>query len=1069
MKTLLANGVVAALLFSSIIVCATPGEANNLHPRGDLAPEQIKRQQEDSSDIIHAPQTPLSGAEQTLVHELHLAKLDGDRVAIGKIEQELAELRGEPLVFIHGDDSEIRSQVLFAGDAPASGDQKWLPHEYLLAGSEENEYKPEIVADSGGNLYAVYVQETEAYGFVTTLSISRDGGEHWNWKYKLLHTSENTPSMVIGEGEENHLFLVVQPSSLNSIRMFRMNLDDITEYSYSTIYTYYDDSVTNPRLATDSDEFNGWYVYLVFNAMAIDNWVILQSRTIDFGETWSDSEIIGGYCGYPGSFYDAHQAKPDLAFGSGRLYMAFDNYPSPCTTSERDIFVLVSQNFGYSWGDAVQLTNSGDDEFDPAVAAVKSYWENRTAVVAWTRFYGELDDDVWRKFTLDGGETWSINGCIACSIFEERNINLSSSPYQGMLYAAFWDEGNIDYGQADFEVPHSWTRVNSLSTSDTALDMASRPGLLVDPTKPVGQQAGIAWTDFRNESTAGLDIYFDAAVLPEPPDDYFLYNSFTPGVGPVCGVDGFVDHDGQIEGIPGAEYIVFTGGAVYSGEITGYIYRVETAGDPQTHPDNPDNTGPVSPRTFSFVSSHYMGNYGSAHDNAFYVDETGIYYGASNNGYAGDPGWAAFMGGAIWHWDFDWNLLECVVTPAAPAGTQTLARNDATGDWWAGTSGRRMYKWDGTTWELIFTAPHLGGSHHDGLVVIENSLYVSDMTSDAIQQYRLDDTGNLMDPPNSPFKTFYYTASPSVEGMGFGPNEHIWITGGGGGLYEIGGGALQVSLNGIPNQCIVPGYGFIPFDLDDYVVGDPPYSWSFSGNVDIAVVINGSNVVLLAYPYGWTGQETITFTVLDGLGRTASDSAVFTVSPVPVVGDIPNQTAPFYPFDLDDYLLAGVPELITWTASGMDCLEVEIDPVTHVVNVSFPEGCSGPEAITFRAFIEPCDGSMSDEDVAVFDLGLSNVNGQVMTAFALGRPAPNPCISTTQVSYSIPSEADAGEVSLAVYDLAGRRIRSLVGSETGIVHWNGRNDQGQAVPSGVYFIQLRWNQKHVSERVLLIR
>ncbi len=1059
MKAILASLFVISILLFNTSVWSTPGEFSS---------EQIRRQQADSSEIIHAPKTSFSDAQYALLEELRQAKEAGDGDAIMQLETQLALLRGKPLEFIDGNDEDLRSEVIYAGDLPAAEAEKWLPHEFQLAGSVDNEYQPEIAADSNGVLYAAYVQDDPGYGPVTTISISQDGGEHWSWIYKLLYTSDDTPSMVIGEGTEDYLFISVQSAARDGVRIFRMELADHDEFTYTTVYTYYEDCVTNPCLATDSDEFNGYYVYLIFNGLAPDNWVILKTQTVDYGESWLESEIVAGYCGTPGSFYDGHQAHPDVACGSGLVYLAFDNYPYPCMTYERDIYMLISDNWGSTWGDAIQLTTSDDDEHGPAVAAVKYNNDDPTAVVAWSRYYNELDDDVWKIVTVDGGETWSINSCIACSTEEERSVNLDSSPNQGMLYAAFWNELNINYSQAEYLTPYSWIRTDSLSTLNTVSDNGVRPGLLVDPTKPVGQQVGIAWTDFRNESVAGLDIFYDAAGLPEQPDDYFLYGYFNPGVGAVCGIDGFVDHEGQIEGLPGAEYIIFTGGGPYSGEIYGFIYRVETAGDPQTHPDNPTNTGPIAPRTFTFVSTHYMGNYGSAHDNAFYVDETGIYYGGSDNGYEDDPGWTTFMGGAIWRWDFQWNLLECVVTPAA-AGAQTLSRNDATGDWWYGTGNRRIYKWDGAAWQYIFTAPHLGGGHHDGLVVIENSLYISDMTSDAIQQYRLDDEGNMMDDPGTPFKTFFYTAAPSVEGMGFGPNQHIWITSGGTSLYEVGGGSLQVALNGIPNQCITPGEDFVTFDLDDYVVGDAPFSWSFSGNTDLAVTIGGGNVVTIGYPYSWTGQETIIFTVMDGLGHTASDAAAFTVSDHPVVGDIPNQTAPFVPFDLDNYLLEGDADLITWTASGMDCLDVDIDPVTHVVTVEFPEGCSGPESIIFRAFIEPCDGTMSDEDVAVFDMGLSEVAGQMKTAFALGQPAPNPCFSTTQVRYSVPAGSNAEDVSLAVYDLAGRRIRNLLASETGVVQWNGRNDRGQPVPSGVYFIQIRLNQKHMSQRVLLIR
>ena len=112
---------------------------------------------------------------------------------------------------------------------------------------------------------------------------------------------------------------------------------------------------------------------------------------------------------------------------------------------------------------------------------------------------------------------------------------------------------------------------------------------------------------------------------------------------------------------------------------------------------------------------------------------------------------------------------------------------------------------------------------------------------------------------------------------------------------------------------------------------------------------------------------------------------------------------------------------------------------------------------------------MNDEDEAIFDLGMSHVTNQTTTAFALGRPYPNPCITTTQIRYSVPAGDNASEVSLAVYDLSGRKIRNLSGSESGMVQWDCRNEQDQPVSSGVYFIQLRWKEKHASKRVLLVR
>jgi hypothetical protein len=309
--------------------------------------------------------------------------------------------------------------------------------------------------------------------------------------------------------------------------------------------------------------------------------------------------------------------------------------------------------------------------------------------------------------------------------------------------------------------------------------------------------------------------------------------------------------------------------------------------------------------------------------------------------------------------------------------------------------------------------------------------------------------------------------------MGHHPNNHFWITGLGSGLYEIGGGPLQIALEGIPDQCVLPGEPFATFDLDDYVSGQPPFSWSWEGNVDLSVDIDEENVVTITYPPNWIGQETITFTVEDALGMLASDEAIFTVSKAPYVSGIPDQTAPFVPFDLDDYLDSALPEMVTWTASGMSCLLVEIDPTTHVATVTDP-GCTEPEEITFTAMVMPCGEAFSDEDAAIFDPGASAVPEEITPAsFALVSAVPNPCKSTTRIRYSIPPGAEASRVTLAVYDVEGRLVRRLIDSEavsgTKFIAWDGNDDMGTPVSSGTYFFRLHWNGKEATEQVLLLR
>ena len=90
----------------------------------------------------------------------------------------------------------------------------------------------------------------------------------------------------------------------------------------------------------------------------------------------------------------------------------------------------------------------------------------------------------------------------------------------------------------------------------------------------------------------------------------------------------------------------------------------------------------------------------------------------------------------------------------------------------------------------------------------------------------------------------------------------------------------------------------------------------------------------------------------------------------------------------------------------------------------------------------------------------------------LEQNAPNPFGSTTRIAFGIDANAQA-RVSLEVFDAVGRRVRTLVTDElvsgTQTVGWDGRDDRGQAVASGVYFYRLTAPQGVVTRRMTLVR
>jgi len=83
---------------------------------------------------------------------------------------------------------------------------------------------------------------------------------------------------------------------------------------------------------------------------------------------------------------------------------------------------------------------------------------------------------------------------------------------------------------------------------------------------------------------------------------------------------------------------------------------------------------------------------------------------------------------------------------------------------------------------------------------------------------------------------------------------------------------------------------------------------------------------------------------------------------------------------------------------------------------------------------------------------------------------PNPFNPVTRIAFSIPA---AGVAELAVFDIAGRRVATLVDErvEAGPheVVWNGTNDAGEPVASGVYFSRLQALGKEHSAKMVLLK
>ena len=98
------------------------------------------------------------------------------------------------------------------------------------------------------------------------------------------------------------------------------------------------------------------------------------------------------------------------------------------------------------------------------------------------------------------------------------------------------------------------------------------------------------------------------------------------------------------------------------------------------------------------------------------------------------------------------------------------------------------------------------------------------------------------------------------------------------------------------------------------------------------------------------------------------------------------------------------------------------------------------------------------------------LSGPVYDKLMLDPCLPNPASGMVTISYILPK---SGAVSLNVYDICGRKIRTLENGakQTGrySVPWKGDDDQGRLLPSGIYFYQLNAEGMVLTQKVVLLR
>jgi hypothetical protein len=308
------------------------------------------------------------------------------------------------------------------------------------------------------------------------------------------------------------------------------------------------------------------------------------------------------------------------------------------------------------------------------------------------------------------------------------------------------------------------------------------------------------------------------------------------------------------------------------------------------------------------------------------------------------------------------------------------------------------------------------------------------------------------------------------------------------GICDTPGSARAIALSG--NAAFVADYSFEfqvidisdpnnPQPIGARAVSGHPMGIAISGNLAyFSMSYQGVCVVDISDPQN---PQVLSVCTVAGDSRQISvkDNYVYTASREAGVNiiDVSDPTAPVFVSNILPHPINDVSKCYV----NEDNLYV-IDQEWNEIRIYDLEDPRVPNlACVFPWYHGICDVSLvgnqlfaasSEFGLSVFDLSfLVPVDEQVSSPIV---PAivnyPNPFNPETSITYSLPEN---GMADLRIYNLRGQCVRKLIHSEqTAGEHrmtWDGRDDQGHSMASGVYMCRIEANGDTQTHRMMLLK
>ncbi len=150
--------------------------------------------------------------------------------------------------------------------------------------------------------------------------------------------------------------------------------------------------------------------------------------------------------------------------------------------------------------------------------------------------------------------------------------------------------------------------------------------------------------------------------------------------------------------------------------------------------------------------------------------------------------------------------------------------------------------------------------------------------------------------------------------------------------------------------------------------------------------------------------------------------------------------------------------------------DVAFELLAYSAEPGFVDNLTAPGVYEYAVSATDYGENESDQSAGTTYTLLSIVDGMgIPDEFALKANYPNPFNPSTTIGYQLP---EAGRVSLVIYDLTGNVVSTLVNESQPAGYyqtvWNGRDQRGVPVATGVYFYRLKAGAEFVKTHKMVL-